>query len=605
MDRKGGGTPSTNPSEVLAREVEVHRLVSGVPAFAWENTSFFRKVFAPDRRPEVGRPPCYPAMAELAFAASSASAPMVEMPIAKRQKIRRVSKVTWQETCRSAIDQGVALWTSILVEDLSSSAVGCKLLADREAKMDTNLESIVGDFVGGKASSTVILRAQAYARYVGWLKSHDIYTVYVQEVHAYQYAKHLEELAKPSSVGSFLSSLAFAGHVFGLEGALSASGSGRIRGISDKMLANRPRARRAAPLTVEQVKLLEAELEFGLDKVQRVFAGHCLCLLWLRARWSDGQSIWNIRMDAIGETGGYLEATAEKTKTSRKARARGFELPLCGPAGGMSGNRWFKCLVEARAECGLEMARSKGKPFMPAVAVDGSFLDRPLSSNEATAWLIRIVGPVGSGSENIRSHSLKATLLSWVAKGGLSHDSRRLLGYHVSPNDKSMVTYSRDAMAGPLREMCRIVALVRDEQFFPDKTRSGYQPDEQATLPATNQEVKDKDAEVASVRGATTSDSSSSSSDESVDSSSDLRRLACLKCDTPSLEPYMLCTRATSRGQLVGGSCMACMKIREATRKVVLMRCAATALEWLRDLHEVCVRVRQKGTRARSDPLLG
>ena len=486
MDRKGGGTPSHNASEVLAREVEVHRLRSAVPAFPWETTSFFQKVFAPTPELEVSQLPCFPAMAESAFSTSSSPAPALELPRAKRAKTRPTTKATWQETCQGAASQGIAIWTSILVDDLGASSVGCKLLSDREAHLDTNLENIVADSVGGKAASTVLLRARAYIRYVNWLKMHDLYTVAVKEVHAYQYAKHLEEVGKPSSIGSFLSALAFAGHVFGVDGSLSTSGSGRIRGLSDKMLAGRPRVDQAAPLTVEQVRLLESELEYGGDVMQKLFAGHCLCLLWLRSRWSDGQSIWNIRVDAVGETGGYLEASVEKTKTSRKARARGFELPLCGPAGGLCGNRWFKLFADVRKECGLSMVREQGRPFMPAVGADGELLSRPLTSNEATAWLIRLVGSQGSGSGPIKSHSLKATLLSWAAKYGLSHDSRRLLGYHVAPGDKSMVTYSRDAMAGPLRELCRVVALVRDEQFFPDKTRSGYQADEGSSAQAAS-----------------------------------------------------------------------------------------------------------------------
>ena len=344
-------------------------------------------------------------------------------------------------------------------------------MRDREAGAQTSLERIVADSVGNKAASTVLLRARAFARYQKWLEPHEFSSVAVREVHAYQYAQ--QSTARPTSVSSFLSSLAFAGHMFGLQGAMEAAGSSRIRGISDRMLSKRAPVDQSAPLTVEQVKLLEAELEYGKNVEQKVLVGHCLAFLWLRARWSDGQFIWQVSLDAVG-IGGYIEATAEKTKTSKKARARGHELPLSGPAGGLGGNSWFDRWLAARKEAGLPEKRTKGQPFMPAVDAGGMFIDRPLSSGEASEWLCRLVGAKGAHGGPIKSHSLKTTLLSWAAKAGLSHDSRRILGYHVAPGDKSLVTYSRDAIAGPLRELCRVVGQIRDGAFFPDQSRSGY-----------------------------------------------------------------------------------------------------------------------------------
>ena len=63
-----------------------------------------------------------------------------------------------------------------------------------------------------------------------------------------------------------------------------------------------------------------------------------------------------------------------------------------------------------------------------------------------------------------------------MAKYGASHDIRRLLGYHVSAADQSMITYSRDAMAHPLRQMAGVVREVRERTFVPDASRSGYFP---------------------------------------------------------------------------------------------------------------------------------
>ena len=75
--------------------------------------------------------------------------------------------------------------------------------------------------------------------------------------------------------------------------------------------------------------------------------------------------------------------------------------------------------------------------------------------------------------ENIGTHSLKATTLAWAAKAGLSLSTRRLLGQHALPHDKSVLEYSRDELAEPLRQMKELLAHIRSGRFRPDATRSG------------------------------------------------------------------------------------------------------------------------------------
>ena len=75
---------------------------------------------------------------------------------------------------------------------------------------------------------------------------------------------------------------------------------------------------------------------------------------------------------------------------------------------------------------------------------------------------------------NIGSHSLKVTTLSWLAKAGLPREIRRTLGYHIRPGDRVMDAYSRDVLAGPLRELTRVLNEISGKRFDPDSTRSGY-----------------------------------------------------------------------------------------------------------------------------------
>ena len=95
-----------------------------------------------------------------------------------------------------------------------------------------------------------------------------------------------------------------------------------------------------------------------------------------------------------------------------------------------------------------------------------------------------------------------------MAKSGASLECRRLLGYHAKPGDKSLLHHSRDALAGPLRELEAVLDDVRRGRFFPDRTRSGYRK------PRASE--GDEDAEVTE-----SEDNSSEESTGSSDSSTD------------------------------------------------------------------------------------
>ena len=71
------------------------------------------------------------------------------------------------------------------------------------------------------------------------------------------------------------------------------------------------------------------------------------------------------------------------------------------------------------------------------------------------------------------THSLKAGVLAFAAKFGIPAEVRRLLGYHVASEDGSMLHYSRDAMATPLRWLSKMFGMIRAGKFKPDVTRSG------------------------------------------------------------------------------------------------------------------------------------
>ena len=115
-----------------------------------------------------------------------------------------------------------------------------------------------------------------------------------------------------------------------------------------------------------------------------------------------------------------------------------------------------------------------GKPLMPTPTIDGTCGKVPLSCEAAGDWLRGAVKDKPNNKVQIATHSCKSSILSMAAKFGLEPSTCRFLGRHSSGRDRSMLVYSRDAMAHPVREMERMIKEINEDRFDLDATRSGY-----------------------------------------------------------------------------------------------------------------------------------
>ena len=189
-----------------------------------------------------------------------------------------------------------------------------------------------------------------------------------------------------------------------------------------------------------------------------------------RLRFGDSQCI---EKEPVID-GEYLEAGTMMHKTdSMVGRARRL-LPVAAPAMGINRGCWAAAFLEARRDAGLRAG--VGRPFMPAPLLGGGWSPGKLRTSEASTWLCELLQKYSlevRRLDNVGSHSMKATALSWLAKAGVPEKTRRLLGYHVKPKDKSLIIYSRDALAGPLETLRDIVLKIALGEFSPDVTRSG------------------------------------------------------------------------------------------------------------------------------------
>jgi len=112
---------------------------------------------------------------------------------------------------------------------------------------------------------------------------------------------------------------------------------------------------------------------------------------------------------------------------------------------------------------------------MPELLAEWRFGSGRMTTTSGSELLRELLlRPEDGAPESFGTHSAKSTVLSWAAKCGIGKGTRRLLGGHAAQKDFSMLEYSRDALAEPLREVQRMFARIRAKTFLPDATRSGY-----------------------------------------------------------------------------------------------------------------------------------
>ena len=147
---------------------------------------------------------------------------------------------------------------------------------------------------------------------------------------------------------------------------------------------------------------------------------------------------------------------------------------------------------------------------------------RSTISDEASKWLIELLRHSGDDVKGVSSHSLKATVLSWMAKAGSDPHHRTILGHH--PTQKgSLEVYSRDMLSAPLRTLEDVLRQIRMGALHPDLTRSGHV--QEPTMPDCKDAIQEplmQESEVAEQNDSSSSDSSTTSSSEgSTDSASE------------------------------------------------------------------------------------
>lgn len=367
-------------------------------------------------------------------------------------------------------------WCLLLREAGQSSTLFRRMFSEGEV-VDEKAVSVKAVFAA-RATATLEKRAGSLLLYRSWRRSLGYEAISFDEHYVFEYFVALvHDAAPPSRLQSAREALHLAGTLLEVPFRHLLESS-RLRGIAFQELGRKAVLRQRSPLTASMVMDLELLVaSTAADRSKRIIAGTALFILFGRARVGDiARATMEPKLDAAeGDAHGFVETFLVDHKTAKPGTRKA--LPVTAPICGLTHHPWARTWLTLRSEAGIDAAVSK--TMLPMRLSDGTFSSARMRVTEFGDILRSILREIGYSPEevsNIGSHSLKATVLSWCAKAGTPKESRRALGYHVSPGDKATAAYSRDFMSGPLREMIKVIQLISTGAFAPDATRSGRFP---------------------------------------------------------------------------------------------------------------------------------
>eukprot|EP00435_Cladocopium_sp_Y103_P044504 s1350_g12.t1 len=246
-------------------------------------------------------------------------------------------------------------------------------------------------------------------------------------------------------------------------------GTARVDGMAVELGKRAGPILQASPLLVSQVIALEKLVATTQDLKDRVAYGAMLVLLYSCGRFSDGQRAVNMILDVERSSidhgsidcPGFVELQVLGKNGARSDVLRRTYLPLVAPVYSLGSFGWFQAWLQAREILGLEISGKLTAPLLCRFGADGVPLQQEITSSECGKLLRRALRVDEDGSSGIRSHSLKATALSWAGKFGVGLETRRLLGHHLDANAKSAEAYNRDSMGPAVEQLVKTLQAIK------------------------------------------------------------------------------------------------------------------------------------------------
>ena len=202
-------------------------------------------------------------------------------------------------------------------------------------------------------------------------------------------------------------------------------------------------------------------------------------MLYCRCRNSDVAHVQSIMHDAAGDNkqsscDGFIQLSTRYHKSSRSAESKSLLLPIAGSGVSAGDYNLIEQWVSVRKQAVLPVSGNLDGPVQPSPR-GSTWYRRPLDSTE-TARILRLILQCDDDDDDLLSHSLKTTALSWATKGNVAKEHRRILGRHMSSIKDSDSIYSRDLLVAPVRALSAVIRLIQEGVFYPDNPRSNFYP---------------------------------------------------------------------------------------------------------------------------------
>jgi len=393
-------------------------------------------------------------------------------------------------------------WLQVLKIDLRYSIAGRQIIRIVDSGVDSEeqnreVNATITLSSRGKSANTLKQRALALAPYLTWATKNTGHALPIDETSLFSYLR-LEDMQKKGATNGtrLLEALCFSHGVFGLDGALQAATSSRVKGQAlDLHLKKAPRAP-AMELSDLQIFALEACLADNTCSTDdHLAAGTLLWMVYCRNRASDTYRLRSVDIER-SETNsdiGFVEATCQGAKNAKSLMLKLELMPIVGPISGVgigSFGSWYDRYAEARSKARLvplelfAAANSESKIVLfPKRTTEGNLSDVAATPDDLSIALRSILNRYGWNSadtSSISSHSCKATMLSMAAKRGtLDEPERKILGYHLERGSGTVKAYSRDVMSVPLRKLNSMIREIAVGYFLPSSGRSGRFPSDE------------------------------------------------------------------------------------------------------------------------------
>ena len=384
--------------------------------------------------------------------------------------VQSLKDIPYFENKAHKLELACGYWMDILSINWASSEIGAHLSAALlEDSAGGEAVSVLRSCFGVKSPSTLLKRANSFRQYIQWHKRsgygslNNCEPLPLEERAVWEYFRYLKCLRETNSRGytvptSFLETIRFCKFTLGLRQTEPVLESRRLMGFAAIEKRNKGPSHQVPGLEIEHVKRLHSVLRDADNDIDRLGAGCFLICIYSRARWSEVRFIDHVEFTE-GRFGSMTLFTTEH-KTASVGLRREQYLPLVVPLEGIVNDDWIKLFQDVYQRCGLDLWKRPLGPLLPAPKMTGQFCARPLTTSEAACWLRALLGGM-DGTGGVRSHSMKATILIWVARAGFDKETRAVLGHHSSALQGSDVVYSRVLQTRALRKLAMLLRRIR------------------------------------------------------------------------------------------------------------------------------------------------